>query len=140
MSFRAPEEFRWTDAPDRWASTAEYGNNGAFRIPSPEPGWLLCVVASDGEGWEHVSVHAAAMTGKERARTPTWKEMAYVKRLFWGPGDVVMQLYPRQAEYVNHHPYTLHWWRPMKQEIPTPPSILVGPPTPASAPSDPGRE
>lgn len=33
------------------------GNNGAFDVESPEPGWRLAMVASDGEGWEHVSIH-----------------------------------------------------------------------------------
>lgn len=59
-------------------------------------------------------------------RTPTWKEMVYIKDLCWDGEDVVMQLHPRKSEYVNNHPHTLHLWRPIGQEIPTPPSIFVG--------------
>src|SRR5262245_32080714 len=100
----------------RMASDASYGNNGAFDIESPEPGWRLAIIASDGSedcgvegalGWEHVSLRA--YRGAQN-RTPTWKEMAFIKGLFWDDEDVVMQLHPRKSEYVNVHPYVLHLW------------------------------
>lgn len=137
MAFHVPEWARLTDHP-AMASTAADGNNGAFYLPSPEAGWCLALICSDGEQWEHVSVHAFkgrdqwAAGAKQRItlqeRTPTWKEMAFVKDLCWDPEDVVMQLHPRRSEYVNAHPHTLHLWRPIDQAIPTPPAILVGPP------------
>lgn len=99
---------------------AQQGNNGAFVIPNPEPGMpALRVIASDGAGWEHVSVST------ER-RTPTWSEMHHVKGLFWDPEEVVMQLHPRESNYVNNHPYVLHMWRPQMAEIPLPPTFMVG--------------
>jgi len=106
--------------------TAADGNNGAFDLESPEPGWRLALMASDGEGWEHVSIHAYN-TIRTKQRTPTWKEMSYVKRLCWDADDVVMQLHPRESEYVNCHPHVLHLWRPTEASIPTPPPILIGP-------------
>lgn len=106
-------------------TTAADGNNGCFISASPEPGWALFFIASDGLGWEHVSVHARR---GERTRTPTWKEMAFIKRLCLDAEDVVMQLHPRESEYVNLHPHCLHLWRPTGAEIPTPPALLVGPP------------
>lgn len=138
MSFHVPESARWIDAPHGYATTAADGNNGVFRVASPEPGWLLAIVVSDGEGWEHVSVHAyRGVDGPTlRMRTPTWKEMAHVKRLFWDGDDVVMQLYPKEADYVNLHPHTLHWWHPIDAVIPTPPPIMVGPPTEAPLTDD----
>lgn len=123
--FHVPEQHRITDV-GAWATTAADGNNGAFLIPSLEPNWTLIVIVSDGDDWEHVSVHA--VREPNRSRTPTWKEMAFVKRLFWDDDDVTMQLYPKQSDYVNCHPHTLHWWRPMTAAIPTPPAIMVGPP------------
>jgi hypothetical protein len=120
-----PELSRWRDAPGRWASTAADGNNGAFRLPSPEPGWRLAIIASDGEGWEHVSVHAFRGRDEVTVRTPTWREMAFVKGEFWDAEDVVVQFYPRASEYVNNHPNTLHWWRPIGVDLPTPPRDLV---------------
>jgi hypothetical protein len=127
MAFHVPEVWRGAVmCRSDWAGTAADGNNGAFDIESPEPGWRLALVASDGEGWEHVSVHAYN-TIRTKQRVPTWKEMNYVKRLCWDGDDVVMQLHPREADYVNAHPHVLHLWRPTTVAIPTPPSILVGP-------------
>lgn len=123
MPFHVPETARMCDA-GAWSSSSIDGNNGAFRLESPEPGWLLLALASDGKGWEHVSVSARRRDG---TRTPTWKEMAYVKGLFWDDEDVVVQYHPRKSEYVNCHPNTLHLWRPTGAEIPTPPPSFVGP-------------
>jgi hypothetical protein len=123
--FHVPETMRKCDA-GLWSSCAADGNNGAFWLASPEPGWHLLVLASDGEvtAWEHVSVSARRV---DQVRTPTWKEMAYVKGLCWDEEDVVVQYHPRKSEYVNCHPHVLHLWRPTAAEIPTPPPLLVGP-------------
>lgn len=126
--FHVPELARITDHPIL-ATDSSDGNNGAFNIESPEPGWRLMLICSDGEGWEHVSVHAYRPIGAYREakqRTPNWREMSYVKDLCWDGEDVVMQLHPRKSEYVNNHPNCLHLWRPIGREIPTPPSIFVG--------------
>lgn len=104
--------------PDHWriAGNKTYGNNGIFALPYKSA--TLKVIASDGEGWEHVSVSLSS-------RIPNWYEMCYVKDVFWDEEDVVMQLHPRKSEYVNNHPNVLHLWRPTDREIPTPPRILV---------------
>jgi hypothetical protein len=99
------------------ASDDTYGNNGAFSILFES--FTLNVIASDGEGWEHVSVSM-------NRRTPNWREMCFIKDLFWDPEDVVIQYHPAKSEYVNNHNYCLHLWRPIGVEIPTPPKILVG--------------
>jgi len=131
MSFHVPERWRLTDHPVL-RSTSTDGCNGAFLVPSPEPGWTLVLICSDGAAapdlvpWEHVSVHAAR---RRQARTPTWKEMVYVKNLCWDEEDVVMQLHPKKSEYINTHPHTLHLWRPTRDTIPTPPPMTVGIPT-----------
>lgn len=117
--FHVPEKRRVLDHPIL-GSRIQDGNNGAFILPSPEPGWLLIIIASDGMGWEHVSVHAAKM---RCSRIPNWKEMHFVKTEFWDDEDTVMQLHPKKSEYVNNHDHTLHMWRPTDREIPTPPSL-----------------
>ena len=100
------------------------GNNGAFQI------WLsnrtdAMVVASDGQGWEHVSVRMVdKSTGQDR--TPTWAEMCKIKDIFWDAEDCVIQYHPAKSEYVNNHPNVLHLWRPTEHVIPTPDSMLVG--------------
>lgn len=98
-------------------SNDRYGNNGAFKIRFESYEFL--VIASDGEDWEHVSVSLLN-------RTPNWKEMCFIKDLFWDEDDCVVQYHPPKKEYVNNHPHCLHLWRPTKKEIPIPPSILVG--------------
>ena len=127
MAFRVPELARDTTHPEM-ATDSGAGNNGLFDLESPAPGWRLCVVASDGgirndDRWEHVSVHA--YQGK-RERIPTWVEMCFVKRLYWDADDVVMQLHPAEAHYINVHPCVLHLWRPVDRAIPLPPTVMVG--------------
>jgi hypothetical protein len=132
MAFHVPEAARDT-THYILATTPSDGNNGAFNLESPEPGWRLAVLCSDGTdpdvpdaaGWEHVSIHAHRDRGRQM-RTPTWKEMAYVKAICWDDEDLVIQYHPRKSEYVNNHPHVLHLWRYTLGEIPTPPPLLVG--------------
>lgn len=133
MSFHVPELSRGSEMihPAMHGTSAD-GNNGAFDLPSPAPGWQLACIASDGEGWEHVSVHAYN-TIQTKQRVPSWKEMSYVKRMFWDGDDVVMQLHPRESQYVNCHPHVLHLWRPTAVQIPEPPFEFVGPLNPEFA-------
>lgn len=112
---RAPEQYRVTTGP--FATDERAGNNGAFMIPFE--GRELGVIASDGLGWEHVSVSLGN-------RTPNWREMCHVKDLFWEEEDTVIQYHPAKSEYVNNHPNCLHLWRPQGEKIPIPPSYLVG--------------
>ncbi|MGE0289543.1 MAG: hypothetical protein AB7P16_24915 [Bradyrhizobium sp.] len=117
MSFHVPNRYRVRKGP--LASTDSIGNAGAFFIPNGLGKPPLAVIASDGEGWEHVSVSLAT-------RCPTWDEMCGVKSLFWDPDDCVVQFHPPQSDYVNNHPHCLHLWRPVGREIPRPPSLMVG--------------
>jgi hypothetical protein len=94
---------------------------GDFLIPCGAV--KLAVIASNGDDrvkWEHVSVSIPG-----HRRTPTWEEMDYVKRLFWGDDETVLQLHVPRAEHKNHHPWCLHLWRPKDHAIPRPPSWTV---------------
>lgn len=121
--FHVNEKYRITNHPILKSSRLD-GNNGAFKIPSPESNRTLFCIISDGEGWEHVSVHALSLNGS--LKTPNWNEMCFIKDTFWDDEDVVIQYHPKRSEYVNNHPNTLHLWRATNLEIPRPPSILVG--------------
>lgn len=126
MAFRVPEDARLLNGP--YATPRNAGLYGAFTLPSPEPGWTLMIIADNGaepeaKGWEHVSVHARA--SEKKHRTPTWKEMSFIKRIFWEPEDVVIQFHPKESEYVNTHPSVLHLWRNSTVEFPTPPRDSV---------------
>lgn len=93
---------------------------GMFFIPSPTDRAPLKVVASSGEGWDHVSVSRAN-------RCPNWPEMEHVKRLCFLDDEAAMQLHVPPADHISFHPYCLHLWRPHTLEIPRPPAWMVGP-------------
>jgi len=123
--FRVPERYRIRSGP----MASDPGiPAGGFLLDSVEPGWQLIAIADDGRapgmetGWEHVSVRAARKAG---SRVPTWREMSQAKDLFWEPADVVIQIHPAKADYVNVHPHVLHLWRPINERLPLPPLILV---------------
>ncbi len=113
----ALERCRVKHGPGR--SDASYGNNGHFRIVTPK-GVRLFAIASDGMGWEHVSLHVI-----DQNRCPTWEEMCYAKSMFWADDETVVQYHPPKSEYVNIHPYVLHLWRPVDQPVPVPPLVCV---------------
>ena len=116
--FKVPEQHRITKQMDYYyGSTNLSGNNGAFKIR--RKGQWLNIIASDGAGWEHVSV-------SRKDRCPTWEEMNFVKELFWSENDCVVQFHPPESEYVNQHPNCLHLWKSTEYEFVLPPSILVG--------------
>lgn len=103
---------------------AHYGNAGdstcgIFQFKS-ERGETIRVIASSGEGWDHVSVSL------ER-RCPTWDEMERVKRMFFEAHETAMQLHVPTEDHISHHPYCLHLWRPTDEDIPRPPDWMVGP-------------
>lgn len=93
---------------------------GTFLVPSPIDKANIRVIATVGEGWDHVSASRAT-------RCPNWPEMEYIKRLFFRDDETAMQLHVPPADHVNCHPYCLHLWRPLGTDIPRPPAILVVP-------------
>lgn len=112
---KVPEKYRVRFG--ELASSESDGNNGAFAVEFENN--LLMIICSDGAGWEHVSVSM-------KNRCPNWKEMSFVKNLFWGEEDCVIQYHPPRSRYINNHETCLHLWRPIGKEIPCPPEILVG--------------
>ncbi len=125
MRLMFPEKLeagRVVDGP--MASRRSDGGYGAFFVHGP-CGEELKIIASGADaddrvsaGWEHVSVST-------RRRCPNWLEMCFVKDLFWGETETVIQFHPPKAEYVNNHQYCLHLWRHKDGHV-LPPTILVG--------------
>lgn len=111
-------------------STNEEGNNGLFRVPLQGHD-VAYVIASDGDGWEHVSFQVKheinRVKGKPHLRIPSWYEMNIIKDIFWDKEDCVMQLHPPKHKYVNISGNVLHLWRPVNVSIPQPPMYMVGP-------------
>ena len=112
--FQVPERFRVRTGDV--ISDAGLVKEGWFRVPVN--GKNLKVIASNGEGWEHVSVSLPN-------RTPDWTEMCAIKKLFWDAEDCVIQYHPPEGVYKNVHPFCLHLWRPVNFNLPTPPIEFV---------------
>ena len=106
-----------------WGSTPADKLMGAFLIMGPS-GAQLAIISTgptpEDHAWEHVSVSI-------KHRTPNWAEMSYVKDLFWGDDECVVQFHPPKSVYVNYHPFCLHLWKSIAHEIPVPPAHLIGP-------------
>lgn len=82
----------------------------------------LNFILSWGAGWEHCSV---SITDRYK-RTPSWEQMCFIKNSFWNEDECCVEYHPAKKDYVNNHEYCLHIWKPIEQELPTPPSIMVG--------------
>lgn len=97
-----------------YKSNPSYGFNGMFVFKDRG----LAVMASNGLGWDHVSV-------SRHNRCPTWEEMCFIKGMFFEPSENVIQYHPPEDNYVNKYVYALHMWRPQLFDIPIPPICMV---------------
>lgn len=93
-------------------------DGGAFYVRSPNRKAVLRIVASNGLGWDHVSVSL-------ELRTPTWAELEHVKRIFFADDEVAMQLHVPASDHINVHEHCLHLWRPQAVPIPLPDKVMV---------------
>lgn len=93
--------------------------HGWFFITT-KSGEVLRILSSGNEdnNWEHVSVSL-------ENRTPTWEEMCFVKSLFWGGHETVLQFHPKITRYVNHHEHCLHLWKKVGVDHELPPTKNV---------------
>lgn len=91
---------------------------GAFIIPYLI--YELKVVCGCGQRWDHVSVSLSN-------RKPTWDEMDWIRRLFFKPDEVVLQIHPPVDQHINYHPYVLHLWRAWGVEYTLPPRWMIAP-------------
>jgi hypothetical protein len=127
IDLRALDKYRDRDWQTRLAMKAgqPWGPEdlgGCFRFPARDiyAGAIeLRCMAANGEGWDHVSVTASV------PRCPSWAEMDAVKRIFFKPEEVAMQLHVTAADHISHHPYCLHIWRPHAGVIPLPPKWMI---------------
>lgn len=115
------DRYRRTDrhALEQHPGWVDDGSAGMFEVPSPTDGKTLRVMATSGDGWDHISV-------SRRNRCPNWPEMEFIASLFLNEDETAMQLHVPASDHVNNHPYCLHWWRPHNIEIPRPDAGMVG--------------
>lgn len=112
------DEWRRSDLEEALYGARGDAGNGVFHLPHPATGVTLRCIASNGGGWDHVSVSLLN-------RCPNWPEMAHIARMFFCDDEYSMQLHVPPTQHINRHPYTLHIWRPQLQNIPTPPQVFV---------------
>lgn len=122
-SFQDIEKYRWND--ERFQEQKVGDKCGLWLIPSQYSRFFLSVISDDGikTGWEHVSFKLVRKSRKRLMvveRTPTWSEVCEVKDIFWQEDECVMQIHPPKQFYVNTHPYVLHLWKPLHENIPQP--------------------
>ena len=98
------------------AGGTEKDDGGAFKIPFE--GRELLVIASHGGGWFHVSVSLPN-------RCPNWREMCFIKDLFFETEETVIQFHPPKSKYINACDTCLHLWQPIGVEIQLPPLEFV---------------
>lgn len=67
-------------------------------------------VHTDGREWLHVSC-------SHPDRLPSWEELKLVKHVFVGKGRTALQVFPAERQWVNIHPYCLHLWCCLDEEI-----------------------
>ena len=98
----------------------EFGDkyNGFFIFPDAPHNQPLFTQASNGQGWEHVSVSTKG------GRLPNWIEMCYVKELFWAEEDCAVQYHVPKSQHRDSYP-ALHLWRPNGVELPMPDPDMV---------------
>jgi hypothetical protein len=93
--------------------------NGAFVVPYLSIN--LRIIAASGGGWDHISVSVID-------RCPTWDEMEHIAKLFFKEDEVAIQYHVPAKDYINTHPFVLHWWRPynkLLKKLPMPPKNMV---------------
>jgi hypothetical protein len=101
-----------------WRLYGFYGDAtcGVFNIP-----WnarLYRCVASNGAGWDHVSISLPD-------RCPGWEAMDWLKRRFFEDDELALEFHLPPGKHISIHPYCLHLWRPHGVTIPLPPEYMV---------------
>jgi len=79
----------------------------------------------DFYGWAGDGTFGVFSVPKEK-KPPTWAEIEQIKRLFFAPHEVCMQLHVAVSDHISVHPNCLHIWRPIDVAIPLPPKRMVG--------------
>ena len=128
QKIKALSLFRIRKGAGNLNSTDTDGMNGCFVIPFMEENGKqhrLGCVASDGLGWEHVSV-TDQTSPRSHLICPSWEMMCRVKRAFWDDEETVIEYHVPMSEWINTHPGCLHLWKPIGVELPRPPGLLVG--------------
>lgn len=108
----APQAHRWKRRPAGDQVVAQLTALGATSISfwqrDLDDGHLSVLVAHEPPGW-HLSIsHRTNDTPPRPGRIPTWEEIRDARYDLLPDELTVAMLLPPRAEYVNHHPTTMH--------------------------------
>lgn len=124
MKLDNPDLNRYRVNTGPYGTDESYGTRGLFLVPFRSNTLTVLstgtgrVLAEDISVWEHVSVSL-------KNRCPNWEEMCFVKSLFWGEEETVIQFHPKKSEYRNLHPFCLHLWKKVNSDHELPSSHYV---------------
>lgn len=95
--------------PKDWRSLREAKTGGKWTTPGS-----MTIIASlmwelDNRMWLHVSC-------ARRSRLPSWEELSHVKAGIIGD-RTALQVFPTKDKYVNEHPFCLHLWCCLTDEV-----------------------
>jgi hypothetical protein len=133
--FKVPEQYRQKSG--KFLTDSSHGNNGLFYIPLKNRFGVLRqwaqVFADDKNngGFEHISIVITTHDKSKAAeRSPSKDEIAAIKNIFWGTGDIVVQFHVPETDGSK---YAIHLFRKIGSiyEIP---SYLVSRPKPKEEP------
>lgn len=99
-------EFEWARIPCPMPGLLAYQHllNGLRVIETEEPETF------DGRLWYHVSC-------SHQGHLPSYNELKQMKRCFVGDERTALQIFPPAAQHVNAHPFTLHLWSCLSEEV-----------------------
>lgn len=80
-------------------------HNGIFQLRLEGSSLWFTVVATDNNGWDHVSIFTSE-------RCPHFKELEQIKQLFFQAPKLAVPMYFFLDEHIDMHPNYLHLWGP----------------------------
>lgn len=105
-------------AQDRRFTVLSMGEDGLACRYHMRNGGNLRIIASWGNGWDHVSV-------SRPNKVPTYHNMKLVKRMFFAEDEWAVEYHPPASDYISINDNVLHLWRPQDVEFPKPPKEFV---------------
>lgn len=108
-----PQTANWSppkDLPPNWRILKKSETTRCYRSRNGLAVIVSCCRYEDGKNWVHLSV-------SRKKSYPTWEEFVQVKELFLGRESKAIQVLPPRSEWVNDHPYCLHLWQCLDENL-----------------------
>lgn len=104
------EDQCWRNKPPGWKVVGTWGNAVAWYNRKKKLRVLASVDEIDGERWLHVSL-------SHPRRLPTYDELCYLKRHWFGADATAVEIHAPKDEHVNHHEFCRHLWATLDRKL-----------------------